>query len=200
MNTASLRAGAGAAILTVLLAAPTAKADVLMPGTKGVDHAYVFSGVADHPEFDFYLVLPPMWRESHGTAKIEDGAELRFYKLLEARVRAAPKGAEFDLVTADWEAMPRSDQAFSLYGSAPDTSPIHRRVTALRIDAVDGDRVVVTDLGTVEYDRAGQRLSAEPVAVATRNLAGPIGLSAGAAALLAGFWLLRRRRRAVLAS
>jgi len=74
-------------MVLLLLVMPAVNADVLVPGTKGVDYCFRISNMEDYPDYEFIIFGAPVT----GVRRIVPGECVSFYKLSHLKLYALEK-------------------------------------------------------------------------------------------------------------
>ncbi len=191
-----MRIARGFLVVALLaIAGLPARADLIMPGQKGVAHEIVVK--ADVDLGDVTLVAYPV---SFGDpwAVIQPGVPFTFYKHLQPKIYAIrgplpPKDRAQAETWFDDTTIPRSDLSLRITSTVDLHDPTERIRTVYRITAIHGTRLLVEKGADERFDSDGAAMSeakaaAWTVAKKTGSLGGIVAFG------VLGIVLLRRRR------
>lgn len=167
--------------LAALALLPGARPDVLLPGTRPVEHVLVLDW-AEVPDGTRFVASP--MRGFHGHHVIRRGEPFAFSGKYGTRILVAPPGAVLPAPerAVRGEGWPSAAVPVAEVASAALASPLQRVVTTLRVARVDERELELAVTGEQRFGPAGLPLD------------GPLWLPIAAIGLAGAVWLLCFRR------
>jgi hypothetical protein len=183
------------------LCLPFAKADIIPPDTKIIEHTILFTGIKAHAEKGLRFVAFPLnWSRTKGDDKKPDFQLLEEGSKLNVGYRGSPQiyvitDAKLELKDLTLEWFDAADRVKSKDGYAPnrfasESDPVAKRTTTYKIARIEGKELIIEVAKDEKLNSAG-----EPISMTQQGLA-YAGLPAMAVLALASVIMTRRRRAA----
>lgn len=144
------------ALLAAVLLLPGSPPDLLLPGHKDVRHELVFAWAGPGPMP--ILALSPL-RSLHGHALVREGEPMRFSSKYGTRLWLLPAAPDLppseSLRDQPWPSFPLPLREVR---SVPQSHPLARLVTSVRIASRGKDELALEVVGERRYDHAGREI------------------------------------------
>lgn len=183
------------------LCLPLAKADIIPPDTKVIEHTILFTGIKAHAEKGLRFVAFPLnWSRTKGEDKKPDFQLLEEGSTLNVGYRGSPQiyvitDPKLELKDLSLEWFDAADRVKSKDSYAPnrfasELDPVAKRRTTYKIARIEGKELIIELAKDEKLNSAG-----EPISMVQQGFA-YAGLPAMALLALASVLMTRRRRAA----
>lgn len=140
-----------------LLSGSHARADILVPGTKSVQHRLVFE---DSQLFREHRLVAAPVRGFAGVHEVEPGVPIQFSSKYGTRLYLVPAGEELEgRLEAGKLPWPSCAVPVAQKAAVKLISPVQSVVTTCQLTSIDDGRPVVIEVSTVEFGGDGEPVS-----------------------------------------